>query len=82
MHEEIAMNHVWIHQEKRRYYRAHLQPDLFGDWALIRSWGSLDSHHGQVRSERVNSQREGQQILVGISRRRACHGYRLVPSPR
>jgi hypothetical protein len=75
------MNSVWIHQEKRRYYRAHLQRDLFGDWALIRSWGSLDSHHGQVRTERVNNQSEGQQILVGISKRRASQGYRLAPSP-
>jgi hypothetical protein len=80
MYEETAMNHVWIHQEKRRYYRAHLQTDLFGDWALIRSWGSLDSHHGQVRTERVDSQTKGRQIMAGIGRRRASHGYRLVPS--
>ncbi|PVV12960.1 MAG: hypothetical protein B6D77_04995 [gamma proteobacterium symbiont of Ctena orbiculata] len=75
------MNRVWIHQEKRRYYRAHLQPDLFGTWTLTRCWGSLDSQHGQVRTELVASQGKGQQILAGINKRRANHGYRLAHSP-
>ncbi|MES9991294.1 MAG: WGR domain-containing protein [Candidatus Thiodiazotropha sp.] len=72
------MNRVWINQEKRRYYRAHLQPDLFGVWTLTRSWGSLDSNHGQVRRELVDSQTKGQQILAGINKRRSYHGYQLA----
>jgi hypothetical protein len=74
------MNRVWIHHEKRRYYRAHLQPDLFGAWTLTRSWGSLDNQQGQVRTELVMSQVKGKQILDGIYKRRASHGYRLARS--
>ncbi|MEW8505062.1 MAG: WGR domain-containing protein [Candidatus Thiodiazotropha sp.] len=72
------MNRVWIHQAKRRYYRAHLQPDMFGAWTLTRSWGSLDTSHGQVRRELVESQARGHQILARINRRRSTHGYQLA----
>jgi hypothetical protein len=69
------MNLLWINRDKRRYYRVHLQVDLLGDWTLTRSWGSLDSHHGQVRTELVGSQTRGLQILAEITQRRAYRGY-------
>lgn len=74
------MNRVWINPEKRRYYRAHLQADLFGDWKLTRSWGSLDNHLGQIRSELVDCQAGGLQILAGIEARRVRRGYRSAPA--
>ena len=69
------MNRVWINPEKRRYYRAHLQVDLFGDWTLTRCWGSLDSHLGQVRTELVVNQVHGLRVLAGIDKRRSIRGY-------
>jgi hypothetical protein len=69
------MNRVWINPEKRRYYRACLQTDLFGDWTLTRCWGSLDSHHGQVRTELVDNQAHGLRVLAGIEKRRTIRGY-------
>lgn len=69
------MNLVWINQQKRRYYRAHLQEDLLGDWTLTRCWGSLDSKHGQVQKEVVKNQSAGMAILSEISKRRNNHGY-------
>lgn len=69
------MNRVWINPGKRRYYRAHLQADLLGDWTLTRSWGSLDSRHGQVRTELVDNQAHGLRLLAGIDKRRAVRGY-------
>ncbi|MEW8139150.1 MAG: WGR domain-containing protein [Candidatus Thiodiazotropha endolucinida] len=69
------MNRLWINTNNRRYYRVHLQRDLLGDWTLTRSWGSLDSHHGQVRSEVVTDEHRGIQIMHDISRRRATRGY-------
>jgi predicted DNA-binding WGR domain protein len=34
-----------IDSEKRmhRYYRLDVQPDLFGQWCLIREWGRIGS---------------------------------------
>ena len=39
-----AVEQRWIHDEKRRYYGVFLQQDLFGDWTLVRNWGSLEWH--------------------------------------
>jgi hypothetical protein len=78
--QETKMNRVMIHQEKRHYYRAHLQPDLFGLWRLTHSWGRLDSQHGQVRTEMVDKPNKGEQILAGINERRSINGYRLTQS--
>ncbi|MEW7988322.1 MAG: WGR domain-containing protein [Candidatus Thiodiazotropha sp.] len=58
-----------------RYYRAHLQRDLLGDWTLTRSWGRLDSHHGRVRLEVVENKNLGLQIMCDIARRRAMRRY-------
>jgi hypothetical protein len=69
------MNRIWVNSEKRRYYRAHLQVDLFGDWTLTRSWGGLDNRHGQVRTELVDNQAHGLRVLAGIDKRRAVRGY-------
>jgi predicted DNA-binding WGR domain protein len=32
-----------------RYYRLHVQPDLFGQWCLIHEWGRIGSAGGQTR---------------------------------
>jgi hypothetical protein len=69
------MNRVWINREKRRYYRVVAQLDLFGDWTLVRSWGSLDSHHGQVCTELISTYELGQKVIEDISKRRAYRGY-------
>ena len=68
----------WINTDNRRYYRAHLQPDLFGDWTLVRSWGSLDDGRGQVMISTFNDPAVGKHILADISRRRLAHGYLLL----
>lgn len=47
---------LWVHQEKRRYYRVLVYQDLLGDWVLNRSWGALDSGRGGVRTEVIEIQ--------------------------
>jgi hypothetical protein len=68
----------WIHQEKARYYQAHLIRDLFGDWTLITVWGSLGSHRGRMYSSGVQSYEAGLARLAAISKRRRQRGYLLV----
>lgn len=36
-------------QHMHRYYRMDVQPDLFGEWCLIREWGRIGST-GQTRT--------------------------------
>ena len=68
----------WIHDEKRRYYGVFLQQDLFGDWTLVRNWGSLDNGRGQLRMDAVPDRVCGLHQITEIQRRRQAHGYRLV----
>jgi predicted DNA-binding WGR domain protein len=70
------MNKVWINLEKRRYYRAVVQRDLFGDWTITRSWGSLDTNRGQARVELVNSYTACKKVIKNICKRRCYRGYR------
>ena len=68
----------WINLDNRRYYNALLQPDLFGEWSLMRNWGSLDNARGQVRIETVSGPQTGLRKITDIHMRRLAHGYRLV----
>ena len=77
MSDAVVMG--WINTGNRRYYRALLQPDLFGDWTLMRSWGSLDNARGQVHIEPVSDPAAGKQAIAAIHKRRLAHGYLPLP---
>jgi hypothetical protein len=66
----------WIHDEKRRYYGVFLQQDLFGDWTLIKNWGSLDNGRGQLRMDAVTDRVSGLRLIEEIAHVRRAHGYR------
>jgi hypothetical protein len=74
----VSYNRLWLNMEKRRYYRAVVQRDLFGDWTITRSWGSLDSHRGQVRTELVASYEHCLIVMSDTEKRRVYRGYRSV----
>jgi predicted DNA-binding WGR domain protein len=65
----------WVNHETRRYYRAFLQQDLFGDWTMVRCWGGLDSRLGQYRIERVANYDEGLAAIEDLDERRRKRGY-------
>ncbi|AFL72772.1 WGR domain-containing protein [Thiocystis violascens] len=68
----------WIQTEKSLYYQAHLIKDLFGDWTLVSSWGSIDARRGRVRTTGVSSYEAGLERIKAIDRRRRQHGYQCV----
>lgn len=45
-----------------RYYRIDVQPDLFGQWCLMREWGRIGST-GQTRSLPFPTPQEAQVAL-------------------
>lgn len=65
--------HSWY--KANRYYRINLCQDLFGDWVIIRAWGSLTSRAGRVVSEWVTDEWTGQRKVSEISKKRLAHGY-------
>ena len=50
----------------RRFYRLDLQPNLFGEWAVVTEWGRIGSG-GQVRNTPYPS-REAAEIAIGRQR--------------
>lgn len=71
-------SHLWIHPQKRRYYRAALYQDLLGDWVLLRDWGALDSKLGGMKTELLSGLEDGEEKLTMIARRRKQHHYQVA----
>jgi len=72
---ETPIHRLWVNALKRRYYRAYLSTDLFGQICLQCSWGSLDSLKGGSRVEYPTHWAEGLSRLDAIDKRRHQHGY-------
>lgn len=60
-----------------RFYTAVLDQDMFGQWTVVRSWGSTRNGQGGGRVSVVESFEAGLRLLEAIRRRREHHGYRV-----
>ncbi len=69
----------WVHFDKRRFYRASLQVDLFGDLYLQLAWGSLDSKRGSSMKVPCTTVAEARKELRDVFKTRRQHGYLLFP---
>jgi hypothetical protein len=61
-----------------RYFRTHLEQDLWGHWTLTRVAGRKDTPRGRYMTSWVASLEAGLMTLGGIAKRRRERGYRLV----
>ena len=57
-----------------RFYRLDVQPDLFGQWCLMREWGRIGSS-GQTRSIPFPSPTEAKAALDKQRRAKERRGY-------
>jgi len=57
-----------------RFYRLDVQPDLFGQWCLIREWGRIGSA-GQVRTVPFATAGEAHEALASQWRGKERRGY-------
>jgi predicted DNA-binding WGR domain protein len=57
-----------------RFYRLDLQPDLFGEWTLIREWGRI-GRPGQVKLISFSSPAEATAALERQRRLKEARGY-------
>ena len=84
MTETLAGFHAYVRFEssdpvanRHRFYHLTWQPTLFGEWALVRTWG----RQGQPGTSRATfyPDRDGAQAEIRqVVRRRLAHGYRVV----
>ena len=61
-------------QSMSRFYRAYLQPDLFGGCSLIREWGRIGSG-GRLRCDDFPSEGQAVSALISISQAKVRRGY-------
>ena len=57
-----------------RFYRLDVQPNLFGEWCLMREWGRIGST-GQVRSVPFSTAQEAEAALQRQRRAKEKRGY-------
>lgn len=73
----IAFERIGPEHNRYRSYRLELTKDLFGNWALVRSWGRIGrSPRTQVEHFlfRFDAKEHAQRII----RRRLAHGYKIT----
>jgi cytochrome b len=78
--DDSSQHHAWVNHENARYYQAHLDRDLFGDWTLRKVWGGIGSSRGRMHSTAVASYDDGIAQVREIAKRRAQRGYRSIPA--
>ena len=64
-------------QNRLRFYDLRWQPTLFGEGALVRSWGRL-GQPGRTRVTVYPGRDDAQPEVRQVLRRRLAHGYRVV----
>lgn len=57
-----------------RYYHMSVQPDLFGEWSLVREWGRI-GRGGQLRIHSCKSEAEAQGHLTRMLAAKLKRGY-------
>jgi predicted DNA-binding WGR domain protein len=65
-----------VHQ-RQRFYVLAWQPGLFGEGALLRSWG-LAGAAGRSVMTRYDDRRTAQPVIERLVHRQLRHGYRVV----
>ena len=65
-------------ESSSRYYCAEVIPDLFGDWVVRRSWGSLGARRGSSKVQPMPDYAAAVRELETIDQRRRRRGYQRV----
>jgi hypothetical protein len=60
-----------------RYFRVHLEQDLWAGWILTKVNGRIGSRLGCIRSSEVSSIEAALFLLAAIAKRRRQRGYRF-----
>lgn len=71
------INFRWENKSNERYYNAVLTQDLFGDWVVIKSWGSK-ARRGGSKTFLCASYGEGINYLEKMNKLRERRGYGLL----
>jgi predicted DNA-binding WGR domain protein len=62
-------------QSQYRWYTISWGPTLFGNWAVVRSWGRMDTDWAQCKSETFEESETARAEADAQARRRLRRGY-------
>ncbi|MGM5058648.1 WGR domain-containing protein [Rhizobium sp. 814_E9_N1_1] len=62
-------------RDMARYYMLAIQPTLFGETAVVRSWGRIGRRGGE-RTDVFETEREAMAHFLELARRKRRKGYR------
>jgi predicted DNA-binding WGR domain protein len=62
----------------RRWYTIAWGPTLFGNWAVVRSWGRVGTNWAQCKSEMFDDDEAAYTQAQALTQRRLRRGYRLI----
>jgi predicted DNA-binding WGR domain protein len=65
-------------QSQYRWYTIYWGPTLFGDYAVVRSWGRIGTNWAQCKSEVFEEGNAARVEAEAQTQRRLRRGYRLV----
>lgn len=62
-------------EKATRYYEAHVQQDLWGEWLVVRTWGGKGSRRGGIKAELCATRKEACARFERIAQLRQRRGY-------
>lgn len=80
MPSALTLRHVDAARNMNRFYRLDVQPDLFGEWSLVREWGRI-GRPGQVRLESFPSAPQAEAALKRVQAAKVSRGYSSIGPP-
>ena len=72
--DRVRLRRIDSTQNMRRFYRMHLQPDLFGGCLLVREWGRIGTR-GQSRCDLYSDEAQAVMALIALDRAKRRRGY-------
>jgi predicted DNA-binding WGR domain protein len=69
---------VDLEREEYRWYVIAWEPTLFGNWAVVRSWGRMGTNWAQCKSEMFDDNDTACTEAEAQTEKRLRRGYRLV----
>lgn len=61
-----------------RYYHCELKQNLFADWVVVRSWGTVGTRRGRQMESYCHSFEDAEAVFQTVIKRRKYRGYLLV----
>ena len=72
------LSYKWRSSFKGRYYNVYLQPTLFGNYSLTKSWGSIQSRLGNCKTIIFDSPKDVWLEIKKIIKQRKYKGYEPI----